>query len=69
MNNIGLTENYKKGMVEKLNAYLSSVQITYMNVRGYHWNIVGKQFLPCTRNLKKIITFLMKWRMKLLSAY
>ena len=31
-------------MVKKLNVYLSSVQVTYMNVRGYHWNIVGKQF-------------------------
>ena len=30
-------------MVEKLNSYLSSVQIM-QNVRGYHWNIVGKQF-------------------------
>jgi len=44
MINIGLKEDYKKEMVEKLNAYLSSVQIMYMNVRGYHWNIVGKQF-------------------------
>jgi starvation-inducible DNA-binding protein len=44
MNNIGLNDNYKKEMVKKLNFYLSSVQVTYMNVRGYHWNIVGKQF-------------------------
>ena len=44
MNNIGLNDNYKKEMVKKLNVYLSSVQVTYMNVRGYHWNIVGKQF-------------------------
>lgn len=42
--NIGLKENYKKEMTEMLNSYLSNVQITYMNVRGYHWNIVGKQF-------------------------
>jgi starvation-inducible DNA-binding protein len=44
MNNIGLNDNYKKEMVKKLNVYLSSVQVSYMNVRGYHWNIVGKQF-------------------------
>jgi starvation-inducible DNA-binding protein len=44
MNAIGLKETYTKEMVEKLNVYLSNVQIMYMNVRGYHWNIVGKQF-------------------------
>ncbi|MCW0483057.1 Dps family protein [Gaoshiqia sediminis] len=42
--NIGLKDKYKNEMVEKLNAYLSNVQIMYMNVRGYHWNVVGKQF-------------------------
>lgn len=41
---IGLKNKYKNEMVEKLNSYLSSVQIMYMNVRGYHWNIVGKHF-------------------------
>ncbi|HDP54816.1 MAG TPA: DNA starvation/stationary phase protection protein [Bacteroidetes bacterium] len=44
MNHIGLDKDYAVKMNEKLNAYLSNVQITYMNVRGYHWNIVGKQF-------------------------
>ena len=44
MNQIGLDKDYAVKMNEKLNAYLSNVQITYMNVRGYHWNIVGKQF-------------------------
>lgn len=42
--NIGLDNKYKSEVIEKLNAYLSSVQIMYMNVRGYHWNIVGKHF-------------------------
>ncbi|HPF92892.1 MAG TPA: Dps family protein [Tenuifilaceae bacterium] len=44
MNQIGLDKDYAVKMNEKLNAYLSNVQIAYMNVRGYHWNIVGKQF-------------------------
>jgi starvation-inducible DNA-binding protein len=44
MNQIGLNNDYAAKMNEKLNAYLSNVQLTYMNVRGYHWNIVGKQF-------------------------
>lgn len=44
MNQIGLNNDYAVKMNEKLNVYLSNVQIAYMNVRGYHWNIVGKQF-------------------------
>jgi len=44
MNNVGLKVEYSEEVVGKLNAYLSSLQISYMNVRGYHWNIVGKQF-------------------------
>jgi starvation-inducible DNA-binding protein len=41
-------------MVEKLNSYLSSVQIMYMNVRGYHWNIVGKQFFALHAKFEEI---------------
>lgn len=51
---IGLKSKYKSGMVEKLNPYLSSVQIMYMNVRGYHWNIVGKQFFALHAKFEEI---------------
>jgi len=51
---IGLKNNYKTEMVVKLNSYLSSVQITYMNVRGYHWNIVGKQFFALHEKYEEI---------------
>lgn len=44
MNQIGISKDYAAKMNEKLNVYLSNVQLSYMNVRGYHWNIVGKQF-------------------------
>jgi starvation-inducible DNA-binding protein len=53
MNN-GIKDKYKSEMVEKLNAYLSSVQITYMNVRGYHWNIVGKQFFALHAKFEEV---------------
>jgi starvation-inducible DNA-binding protein len=43
-NQIGLNNDYTKKMVESLNIYLSDVQVIYMNLRGYHWNITGKQF-------------------------
>ena len=44
MNKIGLKNEYTDKMAEKLNVYLSNVQIAYMNARGLHWNITGKQF-------------------------
>ncbi|MBN2173868.1 MAG: DNA starvation/stationary phase protection protein [Bacteroidales bacterium] len=53
-NNIGLNENYTDLMVDKLNAYLSDVQIIYMNVRGYHWNVVGKQFFALHEKFEEI---------------
>ena len=53
-NNIGLNEDYTKKMVDELNAYLSNVQITYMNVRGFHWNIVGKQFFALHEKFEEI---------------
>jgi len=43
-NQIGLPVNYATTVNELLNSYLSNIQVSYMNVRGYHWNIVGKQF-------------------------
>ncbi|MFW5656135.1 MAG: Dps family protein [Bacteroidota bacterium] len=43
-NKIGLDSAYANDMAEKLNAYLSNVQVVYMNVRGYHWNVTGKHF-------------------------
>lgn len=43
-NQIGLSANYAATVNELLNGYLSNIQVSYMNVRGYHWNIVGKQF-------------------------
>ncbi len=51
---IGLEGNYKAKMVEKLNPYLSNVQIMYMNVRGYHWNIVGRKFFSLHEKFEEI---------------
>jgi len=43
-NQIGLKKDYAEKMCSKLNEFLSDVQVFYMNVRGFHWNITGKQF-------------------------
>lgn len=43
-NFIGLDTDKTQTLAEVLNELLSSYQIFYMNVRGYHWNIKGENF-------------------------
>lgn len=43
-NRIGLDTAKANILAEKLNALLANYQIFYMNTRGYHWNIQGRQF-------------------------
>ena len=43
-NHIGLDTAKAQLLAEKLNKLLANYQIFYMNVRGYHWNIQGRQF-------------------------
>lgn len=45
LNNIGLEINDSKQVAEKLNDLLSNYQQFYMNLRGFHWNIKGKNSL------------------------
>ncbi|MDY0198443.1 MAG: DNA starvation/stationary phase protection protein [Tenuifilaceae bacterium] len=54
MNQIGINKDYAAKMNEKLNVYLSNVQLSYMNVRGYHWNIVGKQFFQLHEKFEEL---------------
>lgn len=44
LNKIGLTHEGSKNTAEKLNELLANYQLFYMNVRGLHWNIKGKDF-------------------------
>lgn len=43
-NLIGLDTGKTEQLANNLNDLLSSYQIFYMNVRGYHWNIKGDNF-------------------------
>ncbi len=54
MNTIGLKVDYSEEVTGKLNAYLSSLQISYMNVRGYHWNVKGKQFFVLHEKFEEV---------------
>ena len=43
-NHIRIEKEKVKNVVDKLNILLSSYQIFYQNLRGFHWNIEGKHF-------------------------
>lgn len=44
INNIGLDHNASQTTALELNILLSNYQLFYMNLRGFHWNIKGKNF-------------------------
>ncbi|NCO45869.1 MAG: DNA starvation/stationary phase protection protein, partial [Vibrio sp.] len=43
-NLIGLDTNQSQQLAQALNQLLANYQVFYMNTRGYHWNIKGKEF-------------------------
>lgn len=43
-NLVGIDQNKAKGLVKKLNALLADYQMFYQNLRGFHWNIKGREF-------------------------
>lgn len=43
-NIIGLDKQQTLKLTEQLNLLLADYQVLYMNVRGYHWNIKGRNF-------------------------
>lgn len=44
LNLIGIDSAKAEELVEKLNHLLADYQIFYQNLRGFHWNIQGKEF-------------------------
>jgi starvation-inducible DNA-binding protein len=43
-NLIGIDKAKAEGLVKKLNDLLANYQLFYQNLRGFHWNIKGKEF-------------------------
>jgi starvation-inducible DNA-binding protein len=41
---IGLPQQDSKALAEKLNVLLANFQIHYQNLRGFHWNLRGRDF-------------------------
>ncbi|RUO76792.1 Dps family protein [Pseudidiomarina taiwanensis] len=44
LNVIGLDQKHAEELATRLNNLLANYQIFYMNVRGFHWNVKGKEF-------------------------
>lgn len=43
-NLIGIEEEKAKVLTQKLNVLLADYQLFYQNLRGFHWNIKGREF-------------------------
>ena len=44
MNRIGLDQTKVEELTTQLNDLLANYQVFYMNTRGFHWNIKGREF-------------------------
>jgi len=55
-NLIGLDKEQSLKLAEALNNLLANYQVFYMNTRGYHWNIKGKEFFELHAKFEEIYT-------------
>lgn len=56
MNQIGLENTKAVELSEKLNDLLANFQIYYQNIRGFHWNIKGKDFFQLHAKFEELYT-------------
>ncbi|CAH9065879.1 hypothetical protein PSECIP111951_03457 [Pseudoalteromonas holothuriae] len=59
-NSIGLDNQKSQALVTSLNTLLSSYQIQYMNARGFHWNIKGRNFFELHLKFEEIYNLLLE---------
>ena len=55
-NIIGLDSGKSEELAAQLNTLLANYQVLYMNTRGYHWNIKGKEFFELHAKFEEIYT-------------
>ncbi|CCQ11025.1 Non-specific DNA-binding protein Dps / Iron-binding ferritin-like antioxidant protein / Ferroxidase [Pseudoalteromonas luteoviolacea B = ATCC 29581] len=58
-NSIGLDTKKSAQLVLQLNKLLSCYQIQYMNARGFHWNIKGRNFFELHLKFEEIYNLLL----------
>ncbi|MEY2924915.1 MAG: protection during starvation protein [Bacteroidota bacterium] len=54
MNAIGLPKTQTHKIVEELNVLLATYSVLYMNTRGFHWNIKGREFFELHLKFEEI---------------
>lgn len=59
INTIGLDKQKSSELVSALNTLLSCYQIQYMNARGFHWNIKGRNFFELHLKFEEIYNLLL----------
>lgn len=59
MNSIGLPKTQTHQIVEELNTLLATYSVLYMNTRGFHWNIKGREFFELHLKFEEIYNALM----------
>lgn len=55
-NYIGIPEKDAAILIEKLNQLLATYQVYYQNLRGFHWNITGKEFFELHLKFEELYT-------------
>ena len=60
INAIGLDSEETQNVIESLNRLLSCYQIQYMNARGFHWNIKGRDFFELHVKFEEIYNLLLE---------
>ena len=58
-NVIGIDKVQAQGLARGLNDLLANYQVFYMNTRGYHWNIRGKDFFELHLKFEELYTDLL----------
>jgi starvation-inducible DNA-binding protein len=55
-NYIGIPQEKAEGLVKSLNTLLATYSVYYQNLRGFHWNITGKEFFELHIKFEELYT-------------
>ena len=55
-NYIGIDQTKAAELVKELNILLASYEVYYQNLRGFHWNITGKEFFELHIKFEELYT-------------
>ena len=57
---IGLDQQQSQIVAEQLNTLLANYQVFYINTRGFHWNITGKEFFELHAKFEELYNDLLE---------